>query len=75
MIFRLSDADRTAFLRLDDAADFEPMPGRKMKGYTILADPIHREHKELTRWLERSLAFARSMPKVKTERAPRKRRR
>jgi len=71
MIFRLSDADRIAFLRLDDAADFAPMPGRKMKGYTILADPIHREHKELTRWLERSLAFARSMPKVKTERAPR----
>ena len=40
MIFRLSDADRIAFLRLNDAADFEPMPGRKMKGYTILADPI-----------------------------------
>jgi TfoX/Sxy family transcriptional regulator of competence genes len=39
MIFRLSDADRTAFLKLDGAADFEPMPGRKMKGHAILTDP------------------------------------
>jgi hypothetical protein len=31
MIFRLSDDDRVAFLRLDGAADFEPMPGPKMR--------------------------------------------
>jgi hypothetical protein len=61
MIFRLSDADRTAFLKLDGAADFEPMPGRKMKGYAILTDPIRRERKELKRWIERSLVFTRSL--------------
>ena len=43
MIFRLSDADRLAFLRLDGAADFEPMLGRKMKGYTTLRNPMRRD--------------------------------
>ena len=33
MIFRLPDADRVAFLELGGTGDFEPMPGRKMKGY------------------------------------------
>ena len=28
-----------------------PTPGRQMKGYTMLADPIRRDHKELTPWL------------------------
>jgi hypothetical protein len=28
-----------------------PRPGRQMKGYTMLADPIRRDHKELTPWL------------------------
>jgi hypothetical protein len=39
---------------VDGAADVEPMPGRKMKGYAILTDPIRRERKELKRWIERS---------------------
>jgi len=62
MIFRLSDDDRVAFLRLDGAADFEPMPGRKMKGYTTLADPLHGNRKELGRWMERALEHTRSLP-------------
>jgi TfoX/Sxy family transcriptional regulator of competence genes len=75
MIFRLSDADRIAFLRLDGAADFEPMPGRKMKGYAILTDPMGRDRKELSHWLERSLAFTRSLPaKNKAKRAGQKER-
>ena len=75
MIFRLSETDRLAFLKLDGAADFEPMPGRKMKGYTILAGLLHRDRKELARWIERSLEFARSLPaksKPKTKRAAQK---
>jgi TfoX/Sxy family transcriptional regulator of competence genes len=62
MVFRLSDDDRMAFLKLDGAADFEPMPGRKMKGYTTLADPLHRNRKELVRWMERALEHTRSLP-------------
>jgi hypothetical protein len=51
MIFRLSQPDLTAFLRLEEAAEFEPMPGRKMKGYGILASPLTRDRKELAKWM------------------------
>src|SRR6516225_9287746 len=49
MIFRLSEADQTAFLKLGAAADFEPMPGRKMRGYVILSEPLTRDRNELAR--------------------------
>jgi TfoX/Sxy family transcriptional regulator of competence genes len=62
MIFRVADADRAAFLKLDGAADFEPMPGRKMKGYVMLADPLHRDRATLQNWAGRSLALARTLP-------------
>lgn len=62
IIFRLSDADRLDFLKVDGAGDFEPMPGRKMKGYTILADPLTRDRRELEVWVKRSLEFARALP-------------
>ena len=51
-----------AFLRLEATAEFEPMPGRKMKGYGILASPLTRDRKELAKWMGRSLAFARTLP-------------
>lgn len=35
MIFRLSETDQSTFLEMEGAAEFEPMPGRKMKGYVI----------------------------------------
>ena len=70
MIFRLSDADQTAFLRLGGTGEFEPMPGRKMKGYVVMADPLAREPAELAKWIGRSLAFARALPlKAKKEAA------
>ena len=62
MLFRLSDADRSAFLNLDSAADFEPMPGRKMKGYVVMADPLRCDRGELEAWVMRSLEFARGLP-------------
>src|SRR5215471_9377790 len=62
MIFRLSEADQAAFLKLDGAADFEPMPGRKMRGYVILSEPLTRDRKELARWISRVLQFASGLP-------------
>jgi TfoX N-terminal domain len=73
MIFRLSDHDRTAFLKLDATADFEPMPGRKMRGYVTLADPIRRERTELARWIERAMKHTQSLPpKIQTKRTKKK---
>jgi len=62
MIFRVADADRAKFLKLDGAADFEPMPDRKMKGYVMLADPLRRDRATLQNWAGRSLEFARTLP-------------
>jgi TfoX/Sxy family transcriptional regulator of competence genes len=75
MLFRLSEKDQAAFLRLDGAADFEPMPGRKMKGYTILSDPLARDRKELAKWIGRSLEHVRGLPsKAKKKAAPKAKR-
>ena len=42
------------------------MPGRKMKGYVVMADPLGRRHAILAEWMQRSLAFTGSLPpKVK----------
>lgn len=62
MIFRLPPAGLAAFLQVEGAREFEPMPGRKMKGYGIWADPLKRDRKALTRWIGRSLEFARGLP-------------
>jgi len=62
MIFRLPDASRAEFLKLDGAGDFEPMPGRKMKGYAALADPLSHRRSTLETWMRRSLDFARTLP-------------
>jgi hypothetical protein len=69
LIFRLTDADRLAFLKLEGTGDFEPMPGRKMKGYVMLAEPMSLDRNELARWMERALQHTRSMP-AKSKRAP-----
>ena len=43
VIFRLSDAEFEAFLALGNTGEFEPMPGRKMKGYVAMADQLDRK--------------------------------
>ena len=55
-------ADRTDFLKLDGASEFEPMPDRKMKGYVVLSEPAKQDGKELARWINRSLQFAAALP-------------
>ena len=73
MIFRLAEENRAAFLQMDDAAEFEPMPGRKMKEYVILGNPLTRDRQELEKWMGRSLQYARSLPaKVRSKGAARK---
>jgi hypothetical protein len=47
---------------VDGAAEFEPMPGRKMKGYAILANPLGRDRKDLAQWMSRSLEYASELP-------------
>ena len=53
MILRLSDTDRAEFLKLGGTSDFEPMPGRKMKGYVHISDPLRRKRPVLAQWIQR----------------------
>ena len=61
LLFRLSEADLAAFLKLEGAGPFEPMPGRAMKGYAIWSRPLERDPKQIAHWMGRSLEFARSL--------------
>jgi TfoX/Sxy family transcriptional regulator of competence genes len=62
MILRLSEADRTIFLALDGATQFEPMPGRPMREYVLVPPAIIGQPGEVAAWLDRSLAYAASLP-------------
>jgi hypothetical protein len=38
------------------------MPGRKMKDYVILWNPLDRDCKEISKWIDRALQFASALP-------------
>ena len=58
---RPSDADRAALLK-EGGRDFEPMPGRPMKGYVVLADAWLRDTQRLQQWLTRALETTAAFP-------------
>lgn len=71
LVLRLADDDRSAFLRLDGTAAFEPMPGRPMREYVVVPPAMVARPKSLAPWIQRSLAYARSIPpKAAKGRAP-----
>ena len=41
---------------------FEPMPGRPMRGYVVVPEPLLDDEAELSRWVGRALTFGRSLP-------------
>lgn len=61
IILRLSENDRKSFLQLPDARLFEPVPGRVMKEYVTVPQRMHGT-RELKGWIDRSLAYAKSLP-------------
>ena len=62
MVLRLSDEQRTEFLRLKGAKQFEPMPGRVMREYVVVPKVLLNASEELRPWIEKSLAFVSSLP-------------
>jgi TfoX/Sxy family transcriptional regulator of competence genes len=75
MIFRLADHDQAAFLKLRGAANFEPMPGRRMKRYVSLAEPLQLDKRQLSGWMGRALERAHCRLKPKPRAARRRKRR
>ncbi len=60
---RLGDTDRAGLLALDGAGPVEIMPGRAMAGYVSLpAVMIAADEHALRSWLDRAVAFGRTLP-------------
>ncbi len=62
MVLRLPDEQRTEFLRLKGAKQFEPMPGRVMREYVVVPRVLLNAPEQLRQWVEKSLAYASSLP-------------
>ncbi|HEX2571775.1 MAG TPA: TfoX/Sxy family protein [Polyangia bacterium] len=62
LVLRLDTADREAFLRLPEAQQFEPMPGRPMREYVMATPSMLEDTDELRPWIKRSLGFVLSLP-------------
>ncbi len=68
-IVRLGEAGADE-LRAAGGADFEPMPGRPMKGFLSLPTDIVADDEALAAWISRAAAHAATLPPKK----PKKRR-
>ena len=62
LVLRLGEDDRAA-LQKEGGVPFEPMKGRVMTGYVVAPQTMASRTAELKRWIERSIAFASSLPK------------
>jgi TfoX/Sxy family transcriptional regulator of competence genes len=66
LILRLDSTDREALLSSHEGfAQFEPMPGRRMKEYLIVPESIYRDGIRFSALLSKSSAYAHGLP-VKT---------
>jgi TfoX/Sxy family transcriptional regulator of competence genes len=61
-IVRLPEDDRARLLAIPGTGSFEPMPGRPMHGYVALSSPIVDDDAAVRPWVERAMAFGRSLP-------------
>lgn len=59
---RLSPADLEELDRAGLARPFEPMPGRGMRGYSLLPDEIVSDPDALASWVGRALAYTATLP-------------
>ena len=68
-IVRLPDAER-AELATRGWSEFEPMPGRPMRGYVVMPEEIAADPDQARGWVDRAAAYVRTLP----PKAPRKKR-
>jgi TfoX/Sxy family transcriptional regulator of competence genes len=71
IMFRLSEYERAAFLKLPGTGPFEPMPGRPMGGYMFAPGSLVKDGRQLRKWLEKAVAASEALP-PKKKAAPRK---
>ncbi|TMD93450.1 MAG: TfoX/Sxy family protein [Chloroflexi bacterium] len=61
LFVRLPD-DQSAPIRTQGGRDFEPMPGRAMRGYVTVPAAWRTKPAETAAWINESLGFARGLP-------------
>ena len=61
LFVRLPDAEST-HVRKQGGRDFEPMPGRAMKGYVTVPSTWRTKPDPVVVWIKRSLELTRTMP-------------
>jgi len=59
---RLGRAEADELLTQDGAGPFEVMPGRPMAGYVVLPEAIVTDDQAARSWVERAIAFGRTLP-------------
>jgi TfoX/Sxy family transcriptional regulator of competence genes len=59
---RLPEGQQAEAMALPGAVAFEPMAGRPMRGYTVLPAEVVGDDDTLRPWLDRAVAFGRSLP-------------
>ena len=69
-IVRLPDAER-AELIARGWSEFEPMPGRPMRGYVVMPDEVAADPEQARTWVERAASYVRTLP-PKAPKAPKK---
>ncbi|MGH2704508.1 MAG: TfoX/Sxy family protein [Actinomycetota bacterium] len=60
-VLRLPDEERARLLD-EGATPFEPMPGRRMRGYVVVPESLLSARAELEQWIARALQHAASLP-------------
>lgn len=61
-ILRLPEDERLVFFTKYDTKPFEPMAGRIMKEYVVLPEGVLSNEAELYNWIEKSIAYTKSLP-------------
>ena len=64
LFIRLSDENRSKLIE-EGGSEFSPMPGRAMKEYAALPRPWKSDLQLAEQWIDRSLAFAATLPPKK----------
>lgn len=71
MILRLSKQDKEDFLKLEQAQQFEPMPGRTMKEYVVVPTYLIENNAVLNKWIKKSLVYVSNFPPKEKKRKKR----
>jgi TfoX/Sxy family transcriptional regulator of competence genes len=61
-VVRLPEADRERARAEHRARAFEPMPGRHMREYVVVPEPVLGEPRTLAAWLAAAIRYVRSLP-------------